>query len=46
MSLSSDALFVDPSNRKSWDALREIIHQKWLSFNLEMGMRSREKSLW
>ena len=46
LSLSSDALFVDPSNRKSWDALREIIHQKWLSFNLEMGMRSREKSLW
>ena len=29
------ALFVDPSKRISWDVVREIIHQKWLSFNLE-----------
>ena len=31
------ALFVDPSKRISWDVVREIIHQKRLSFNLEKG---------
>ena len=40
------ALFVDPSKRISWDVVREIIHQKRLSFNFESrGNEEKGKAL-